>query len=336
MKDRIKAICKDIEAKENIKILFAIENGSRAWRMDSKNSDYDVRFVFVRPLDEYIQIDKPVDVISVTLNKEGKPCPPKGAFIDISGFDLFKYVKMLSVSNPTTIEWLMSDIVYYGKQNEIFKNFAVKHFNPKSLYLHYKSLCRNNYQKYLKTGNQVTYKKYLYAYRGVVNAKWVAHKKTVPPIIFSETVKKMNGLIPDSVIKKILEIITLKSQGKEGDIISNIAKLDSHIEGFLEDDSETPAERLPTVLGDLNKELRKIVLNNKEVNIGLSQEEAIVLFEFLEGLNTKDLIKRKSDKKIVWDVISMIEKQSNFLINNPKYQEKLEKARKRLTNTFSD
>src|SRR3989338_7908511 len=122
MKTEIKKICAFLEKKYKVRVLFAVENGSRAWRMDSKNSDYDVRFVFVRPLEEYIQIDKPVDVIGVTLNKDGKPCPPKGAFIDISGFDLFKYVKMLSVSNPTTIEWLMSDIVYYGKQNELFKN----------------------------------------------------------------------------------------------------------------------------------------------------------------------------------------------------------------------
>ncbi len=196
MKEKIRDICKNIETENNIKILFAVENGSRAWRMDSKNSDFDVRFVFVRPLQEYIQINKPIEVIGLTFNKEGKPCPPKGAFIDISGFDLFKYVKMLSVSNPTTIEWLMSDIVYYGKQNEIFKKFAIEHFNPKSLYLHYKSLCRNNYQKYLKTENKVTYKKYLYAYRGLVNANWVAHKQTVPPIIFVEAIKNMNRIIP--------------------------------------------------------------------------------------------------------------------------------------------
>ncbi len=73
MKDRIKEICKNIEKEKNIKILFAVENGSRAWRMDSKDSDYDVRFVFVRPLNEYIQINKPGEVIDATFDKEGTP-----------------------------------------------------------------------------------------------------------------------------------------------------------------------------------------------------------------------------------------------------------------------
>ncbi len=185
----------------------------------------------------------------------------EGSFIDISGFDVFKYVKMLSSSNPTTIEWLMSDIVYYGKQNEVFKNFAINNFNKISLYHHYKSMCRNNYLKYLKTGNIVTYKKYLYAYRGLINAKWVVHKKTVPPIIFSDALKDMKNIIPDSVLNKLSEIIDLKSQGKEKDIIQNIVVMDQYIESFLKDDSEAPTEKSHATLNDLNDELRKIILN---------------------------------------------------------------------------
>ena len=75
---------------------------------------------------------------------------------------------------------------------------------------------------------------------------------------------------------------------------------------------------------------------SEKVNIELSQEEAMVLFEFLEELDENDLIKRNSDKRIVWDIICMIEKQSTFLINNPKYKEQLEKARNKLADTVSE
>jgi len=261
MEDKIKKICKNLEEEKNVKILFAVENGSRAWRMDSKDSDYDVRFVFVRPLSEYIQINKPGEVIDATFDEKGNSCSAEGAFIDISGFDVFKYVKMLSSSNPTTIEWLISDIVYYGKQNKVFENFALKNFNKISLYHHYKSMCRNNYLKYLKSGNLITYKKYLYAYRGLINAKWVVHKKSIPPIIFTEALKCMKGIITDLVLNKLNEIIDLKSQGKEKDIIQNIVALDNYIECFLKDDYEAPTEKPHTTLNDLNEELRKIVLD---------------------------------------------------------------------------
>lgn len=260
MKDKIKQICVNLEKKKNIRILFAVENGSRAWRMDSKDSDYDVRFVYVRPLKEYIQINKPGEVVVVSFDEHGDPCSPGGAVIDICGFDIFKYVKMLSSSNPTTIEWLMSDIVYYGKQNEVFKEFAVENFNKVSLYYHYKSMCRNNYLKFLKTRSLVTYKTYLYAYRGLINAKWVVYKKTVPPIIFHDTIKEMKGIIPNVVLNKLNEIIKLKSEGKEKDIIQNIVEMDKYIEEFLKDDSEAPTEKSHARPDELNKELRKIVL----------------------------------------------------------------------------
>mgnify|MGYP001199308942 CR=1 FL=1 len=260
MKEKIISICKQLEKEKNIKILFAIESGSRVWRMASKDSDYDVRFVFVRPLKDYIQINKTAEVIDTAFDKDLKPCPVEGSFIDVKGFDIFKYIKMLSSSNPTTIEWLMSDIVYYGEQSKVLKKFAIENSNRISLYHHYKSMCRNNYLKYLKSGNLVTYKKYLYAYRGLINAKWVAHKKSVPPIVFTKTLESMDGIISDIVLKKLNKIITLKSQGREKDIIQNIVVMDRYIEDFLKDDSEAPTEKFHSTLNDLNEELRKIVL----------------------------------------------------------------------------
>ena len=98
---RISAICKQLEKEKKIRILFAIENGSRAWRMESEDSDYDVRFVFVRPVADYLQINAPTDVIEAAFDQDGNPCPQQGAVIDMSGFDIFKFSIILSSSNPT-------------------------------------------------------------------------------------------------------------------------------------------------------------------------------------------------------------------------------------------
>lgn len=48
--NKIKSKLEEIEQKENIRILYACESGSRAWGFASTDSDYDVRFVFIRPL----------------------------------------------------------------------------------------------------------------------------------------------------------------------------------------------------------------------------------------------------------------------------------------------
>ncbi|HLC74746.1 MAG TPA: nucleotidyltransferase domain-containing protein [Candidatus Nanoarchaeia archaeon] len=262
MKELIKKLCTSLEKEKRIKILFAIENGSRAWRMDSKDSDYDVRFVFARPVGDYIRLKPLKDVIEARYDKNGNPCE-NDAVIDMSGFDVVKFAQMLVSSNPTAIEWLMSDMVYYGNQNKTFQKFAMQNFNPKALYYHYKSMCKNNYLKYLKSGDTVTHKKYLYAYRGSINAKWVVHKRTVPPIIFSDALKAMKNKIPESILKKVENIIELKAHGKEKDIIQNIVEMDNYIEDFLKNVDEAPPERVGKELNKLNEELRRIILNSK-------------------------------------------------------------------------
>ena len=104
MKEEIKQLCKDIEKQHNIKILFCIESGSRVWRFESQNSDYDIRFVFVRPIDNYIGINQPDDIIKVGFDKEGN-IVEKDMFLDVVGFDIHKFASLLFKSNPNCIEW---------------------------------------------------------------------------------------------------------------------------------------------------------------------------------------------------------------------------------------
>lgn len=260
MKQKIKQICKNIEKENKVKILFAVENGSRAWRMSSKDSDYDVRFVYIRKIEDYITINKPREVIQVAFDKLGKKCSAENSLIDVSDFDIFKYIKLLSDSNPTTIEWIIIDIIYYGKQNKAFREFALKNFSHISLYHHYKSMCRNNYLKYLKDGSDVTYKRYLYAFRGLINAKWVVNKKTIPPISFLEVLEKSKEFIDKEILEKLKDIIKLKSKGKEKEIIQNIVKMDKYIENFLKNDNEAPKYKSYATLNKLDKEIKKIIL----------------------------------------------------------------------------
>ncbi len=271
MENKIKKLLQDIEKEKNIKILFAVESGSRAWGMASKNSDYDVRFVYVRPAQEYVSVSELSKVIQRSFNEKGERISAEGCFIDMQGFDIIKFVRMLWTSNPTCIEWLRSNILYMGKQNKVFKEFAEKQFKPISLYYHYKSMCRQNYLKYLKSGNLVTYKKYLYAMRGLVNAKWITYYKTLPPIIFPEVLEKMrildNDIIEKHIIDELENIIRLKQQSKEKDIVKNYNRIDDYIESFLKDDSEAPTEKQLSTINVLDEELKRIVFGQKQKGV---------------------------------------------------------------------
>ena len=256
--DIIRRKCVEIEQENDINILFCVEGGSRAWKIDSKDSDYDIRFVYTRPLEEYLKINRRKEVIDNHYDKKGDKVQAEGCYLDFVGFDIQKFARMLISSNPQVIEWLISDILYYGNKNRLFERFALTQFKPISLYYHYKSMCRNNYLKYLKSKNLVTYKKYLYAMRGLLNAKWVATHNSVPPISFIKLIHSIKG-IPYQILDVVSEIIRLKKEGKEKDIIRNIPRLDEYIESFLKDDTEAPANKRLSTSTELDKEVTKII-----------------------------------------------------------------------------
>ena len=101
MKEQIIARLRELEEKENIKILLAVESGSRAWGFESPDSDYDVRFIYVRNKDDYLCLEEPRDVIELPIEGD----------LDINGWDLRKALRLLYKCNPTLSEWLKSPIV---------------------------------------------------------------------------------------------------------------------------------------------------------------------------------------------------------------------------------
>ena len=172
---------------------------------------------------------------------------------------------MLYSSNPTAIEWIQSNITYIGAKPKEFEEFAAKCFKPISLYYHYKSMCKQNYIKYLKSGSNVTYKKYLYAMRGLINAKWVANMNKLPLISFVHTINASHGIVPDNILEKLKKIIWLKQNQMEKDIVENEVSLDNYIEDCLKDDNDAPTTKQLSTTLELDNTVKNIILEKNRV-----------------------------------------------------------------------
>ncbi len=54
MRSKIVKKLYDIEKEHDVKILYAVESGSRAWGFESTDSDYDIRFIYAHPKNWYL------------------------------------------------------------------------------------------------------------------------------------------------------------------------------------------------------------------------------------------------------------------------------------------
>ena len=196
MRNTVLSKLKEIEERENIKILHCVESGSRAWGFASPDSDYDVRFIYVRSKEFYLRLDKTRDVIEWQLDDT----------LDINGWDVQKALTLLHNSNPTLFEWNSSPIIY--KTTDEWQKIATvinRYFVAKSGLYHYLSTAKSNYREYLK-GETVRLKKYFYVLRPLLACKWILAEGTPPPMLFSTLMEKHLDAEIRPDVEKLLDL----------------------------------------------------------------------------------------------------------------------------------
>ncbi len=217
MKEKIQAELHRIEEEEHVKILLAVESGSRAWGLASVDSDYDVRFIYVRELDDYLRLDTVRDVIELPIDD----------FLDINGWDLQKALRLLYKSNPTIFEWLSSPIVYQEtKFSDELRNLMLHYFSPKKSIYHYLSMAERNYREYLK-GDYVKAKKYFYVLRPLLACRWILDQGTPPPMLFS---KLMEAELPVELSDEVNRLLDLKMNYPELKLIPRNPEINDYVE----------------------------------------------------------------------------------------------------------
>lgn len=231
MRDMISSKLSEIENEKNIKILYAVESGSRGWGFASQDSDYDVRFIYIHPLEWYLSVNEKKDYIEVPINN----------LLDINGWDIKKALALYKKSNPPLLEWLSSPTVYtekYGLAQKL-RDILPDYFSPVPTIYHYFHIAKNKYKEIMST-DSVKIKKYFYILRPIMACMWIEKNNTMPPMEFHKLLDDQP--IERSLALEIDKLLSKKTAGLEVDlepkspvIIDFIDSKIEHFEKYLKD-----------------------------------------------------------------------------------------------------
>ncbi len=192
-----------LHVSEGVAIPLAVESGSRAWGFASPDSDYDCRFVYVRPVEQHLSPWPRRDVIETPLDP----------VFDVNGWELGKALKLLLKGNAVILEWLRSPVVYRGEAwfRDDLVDFAERFASRELVARHYLHLGERQRRVYFPDEEAVALKKLFYALRPAAALRWMRlhPDAAVPPMHFPTLMRECEP--PDEVAAITAELLRRKA-----------------------------------------------------------------------------------------------------------------------------
>jgi len=201
VRDRLRVVEKD----HDLRVLFACESGSRAWGFASDDSDFDVRFIYVRPAADYLKLRPESDAFDLHGDDD----------LDLAGWDVRKMAELMRKSNGPLLEWIDSPIVYeadvrfHGRLREL----RAAYFDPKKAMYHYLSLAGSVWSKHIEGEAQPRRKKYLYVLRPLACVCYIERHGSQPPTLFQSVLAGIE--LTDTVRGAIDRLVADKRANRE-------------------------------------------------------------------------------------------------------------------------
>lgn len=243
---------RNAESEHGVRILLAVESGSRAWGFASPNSDYDVRFIYMREPEWYqaVDLEERRDVIEYPIVDD----------IDLNGWDIRKALRLFWKSNPAFVEWIQSPITYVDVS--LFRGAALallpEIYSPVKGVYHYRSMARTNYRGYLREP-VVRLKKYFYVLRPLLAARWIVKTGGAAPIEFEKLLTLLQQ--EPAVLSEVRLLLEQKRGAPELGLAPAVPPLNAFIESEL---AGAPVDapqksRAPYVVDQLNDLFHRVL-----------------------------------------------------------------------------
>lgn len=197
----------DHARERGVTIALAIESGSRAWGFASPDSDYDCRFIYVRPVRDHLLLEPRRDVIEF----------PIEGLSDAGGWDLRKALTLALAGNAVVNEWVRSPFAYeeIPQFRDALAVLLTDILDPARVANHYRGLARNQRADLGDLSGPVKLKKVLYLVRPLLTLLWMRERafSRLPPM---DIVSLRDGVRLDPAFSAGLdELLELKRATRE-------------------------------------------------------------------------------------------------------------------------
>lgn len=187
---------KEIEKEYGIRVLYAVESGSRAWGTNSQDSDFDIRFLYIRSAQDYLRLVPYRDVLEFEITDGWDMC----------GWDLTKTLRLLNTANSQIYEWFASPVVYVDEGfSQRIRPLLDAYFSTRSAVYHYLSQAERKMRK-TQNAEEAKVKYYLYALQHLAAARWILqHEKSV-----SLDFRGLMPVLPEEIRQEALVLLQRK------------------------------------------------------------------------------------------------------------------------------
>ena len=179
-------------------LLFAGESGSRAWGLQSPDSDYDVRFIYAHPAHWYLSIEDHRETIETVFPDD----------IDISGYELRKALRLFSACNLPINEQIANPVFYGGDPAflERLRALIPTYFNRSRALLHYTNIAAQAVPQI--HGLTIGLHRVFYIIRPLLACEWIESHSSMPPTEFQQLLDA--DFLPLPLLNEVNEIMQRK------------------------------------------------------------------------------------------------------------------------------
>ena len=187
------------------RLLFAGESGSRAWGLQSPDSDYDVRYIYTHPPHWYLSIEDRRDTIETVFPDD----------IDIAGYELRKALRLFSACNIPLNEQIQNPASYGGDADfsERFRALIPTYFNKKRALFHYVNIAAQTMSQV--QGLSIGLHRVFYIIRPLLACEWIEKQDSMPPTEFQKLLDA--DFLPLTLMNEVTEIMQRKRVTVMGD-----------------------------------------------------------------------------------------------------------------------